>query len=75
MEEIELHSINTRFEHTRQRDAAVERHLLASISSVGIYDPVQVVSNREGTFFTGWFQALPVCSETWFYSDSSGEYR
>lgn len=42
MNTIEINSLDLRFEHTRQRDAAIERRLLSSIQERGIEQPLQV---------------------------------
>ena len=44
MQLLELGSFDTRLEHTRTRNAAVERNLLASITERNILDPIQVAS-------------------------------
>jgi len=41
---LELKALDTRLEHTRTRNAAAERNLLASITEHDIMDPIQVVS-------------------------------
>jgi len=42
VETIELNSVDLRFEHTRHKDAAIERQLLSSIMDLDILDPLQI---------------------------------
>lgn len=44
---LELSQLDTRFEHTRTRNVAIERNLLASITERDILDPIQVVSCKD----------------------------
>jgi hypothetical protein len=47
---MELNSLDIRFEHTRQKDAAVERRLLSSIMERDILDPLLVsICNETGS--------------------------
>ena len=42
MKTIELNSVDLRFEHTRHKDADIERRLLSSIMQQDILDPLQI---------------------------------
>lgn len=48
METIEVTAIDTRLEHTRQRDVEVERRLLSSIIERDIVDPLEVAPCESG---------------------------
>ena len=55
-ENVELSSLNLRYEDHRQRDAARESRLLASVAERGIEEPLEGVDTAEARFLLNGFR-------------------
>ena len=55
-ENVELSSLNLRYEDHRQRDAAREARLLASLAERGIEEPLEGVDTAEARFLLNGFR-------------------